>query len=78
MTRTNNKPPPCRNCMLFGRKALATIGHACIDVDCCERCGQLRILRVIAVTPQGGVTRERECDCSRQRQKAREAADVRS
>jgi hypothetical protein len=62
----------CRNCALYGRKANAVRGHTCVDVDPCERCGGARMLRVIEVFAQGGVTRERTCKgCS---QKLREEA----
>jgi len=66
---------PCTNCAWVGHRALSVLGHACVDVDPCERCGGARMLRVIAIAAEGGVTRERTCEQCRRQRRELEAAE---
>lgn len=60
---------PCRNCALLGREARCHVGHTCVDIDPCERCGGPRMLRVTEVFAAGGATRERSCEGCRRQQR---------
>lgn len=67
----------CANCFLQGRQAEQRVGHRCVDVDPCPRCGGPMTLLVVEVYAEGGSLREREpCQQCRSHQLQGEADEV--